>query len=333
MYHVHGSLPACVGTTSWHLTTCQVGKLPKGIAVSLLLVSKHFMPASCTASAPHCWSPSLHVQRGPQSHGAPLWHVRHKHTLCASIYYIRPQQAACGTPFVAGGDDSAAFVLPHQLQELVVLAGLDPAAPPVVKLMGLMQERAAGRAAAHGEAKLYLDEFLGVVCFFREKPLEVLQHEQGKQAAAEAAMKAAAAAAVCWGDDSTPGAATGSAAGAAQGDESGAWQQQDGLAEEVWQQDNEIAANEEAKQATAATRLSEPGWGAAGDELMLERHIAQHRGSSASHSAATAAEPGYAAAAAAGPVEAMPGLASTADTEVAGQPGSVFEGAGQPGSV
>jgi hypothetical protein len=77
----------------------------------------------------------------------------------------------------------------------MVLAGLDPAAVPVLKLLGLLQERITRAAGSSGEARLHLDEFLGVVCFFRQQPLEVLQHEQVQQAAAEAAAREAAAAA------------------------------------------------------------------------------------------------------------------------------------------
>ncbi|KAF8073027.1 morn3 [Scenedesmus sp. PABB004] len=67
---------------------------------------------------------------------------------------------------IAGGDDLAAAVLPHQLQELAVLAGLDPAAPACVALLDALAARAGG-------AGLGLDAFLHVVCYFRQRPLEL----------------------------------------------------------------------------------------------------------------------------------------------------------------
>ncbi|WIA29326.1 hypothetical protein OEZ86_011831 [Tetradesmus obliquus] len=173
---------------------------------------------------------------------------------------------------IAGGDDTAAFVLPHQLQELMVLAGLDPAAASVVKLLGLLQERIARAAGSGGEARLHLDEFLGVVCFFRQQPLEVLEHEQVQQAAADAAARAAAAA----------------AAEEEGGEEE---QQQCEEGQESWQ---EHAEGDDAMQpaaAAAADTSSVPAWGAATDEDMLERHIEQHRSRGQSAAAKPAPEP------------------------------------------
>jgi hypothetical protein len=147
-------------------------------------------------------------------------------------------------------------VLPHQLQELMVLAGLDPAAGFVVKLMGLLQERIARSAAAAGstaDARLHLDEFLGVACFFRQQPLEVLQHKQVQRAAAEAAAREAAAAAVEEHGE---------------GDE----QQQHEGGQEEWQEHEEggeTEADAAAEDAAVAEASSEPVWGAATDEDML----------------------------------------------------------------
>eukprot|EP00879_Flechtneria_rotunda_P011831 GHRR01012358.1.p1 GENE.GHRR01012358.1~~GHRR01012358.1.p1 ORF type:complete len:176 (-),score=97.84 GHRR01012358.1:810-1337(-) len=90
----------------------------------------------------------------------------------------------------AGGDDMAASVLPHQLQELVVLAGLDPAAPQVMKLLDQLHQHCSQTA---GDRRLCLDAFLHVVCHFRNKPLAVLQTEQQQLAAAPAAAVAQAA--------------------------------------------------------------------------------------------------------------------------------------------
>lgn len=48
-----------------------------------------------------------------------------------------------------------------------MLAGLDPAAPAVSKLLGLLQGRLA-------EGKLFLDDLLDVAVFYRQTPLSAL---------------------------------------------------------------------------------------------------------------------------------------------------------------
>jgi hypothetical protein len=83
---------------------------------------------------------------------------------------------------VAGGDDLAAHVLPHQLQELVVLAGLDPAAEPVLNLMEQLRARAVG----DGCNKLHLEDLLDVVNHFRGQPLEHSAWPAPADAAADA---------------------------------------------------------------------------------------------------------------------------------------------------
>lgn len=93
----------------------------------------------------------------------------------------------CCVCTASGGDDLAAHVLPHQLQELVVLAGLDPAASPVLKLLGLLHRRIEER----GGRKLFLDDLLDVAAFFRETPLAVLLQLQSQAVAVEAAAVAA----------------------------------------------------------------------------------------------------------------------------------------------
>lgn len=163
-------------------------------------------------------------------------------------------------------------MLPHQLQELMVLAGLDPAAASVVKLLGLLQERIARAAGSGVEARLHLDEFLGVVCFFRQQPLEVLQHEQVQQAAADAAAREAAAA----------------AAEEEGGEEE---QQQCDEGQESWQEHAEGRDAMQPAAAAAADTSSVPAWGAATDEDMLEHHIEQHRSRGASAAAKQAPEP------------------------------------------
>lgn len=72
---------------------------------------------------------------------------------------------------LAGGDGrngrGAAVVQRRQLTELVVLAGLDPAAPPVVKLQTELAA-ACGDGSIDGDGSLQLDEFLAIVLHFRQ---------------------------------------------------------------------------------------------------------------------------------------------------------------------
>lgn len=94
-----------------------------------------------------------------------------------------PLCCLCCVCTASGGDDLAAHVLPHQLQELVVLAGLDPAASPVLKLLGLLHRRIEER----GGRKLFLDDLLDVAAFFRQTPLAVLLQAVAVEAAAAVA--------------------------------------------------------------------------------------------------------------------------------------------------
>lgn len=71
-----------------------------------------------------------------------------------------------------------------------MLAGLDPAAPAVVKLLTLLQQRVEAR----GGAKLFLDDLLDVANFFRQTTMAEQMQQQRQQAATEGAVAAAAAA-------------------------------------------------------------------------------------------------------------------------------------------
>jgi hypothetical protein len=137
----------------------------------------------------------------------------------------------------AGGDDLAAHVLPHQLQELVVLAGLDPAASAVLKLLGLLHRRIEER----GCRKLFLDDLLDVAAFYRETPLAVLLQLQSQQAAK---------AAVAGSEDE---------------------QQLVGGAE-VWVQEQSSAA----AAGERSEEEEEGAWGDGNGQDMLAHHIAQH---------------------------------------------------------
>lgn len=99
---------------------------------------------------------------------------------CRAFTHPCMRLGACWVCVHAGGDDLAAHMLPHQLQELVVLAGLDPAATAVLKLLGLLHRRIEER----GCRKLFLDDLLDVAAFYRETPLAVLLQLQSQQAAA-----------------------------------------------------------------------------------------------------------------------------------------------------
>jgi hypothetical protein len=202
----------------------------------------------------------------------------------------------------------------------MVLAGLDPAAGFVVKLMGLLQERIARAAAAAGntaDARLHLDEFLGVVCIFRQQPLEVLQHEQVQQAAAEAAAREAAAAA---------------AEEHGEFDEQQQQQQHEGGQEE-WQEHEEggkTEADAAAEDAAEAEAGSEPAWGAAIDEDMLERHIEQHRSRGASAATAPATELRPVDSVVDGSVEPGAAETETAQTEVTEAAAAAAAAAAEP---
>jgi hypothetical protein len=91
----------------------------------------------------------------------------------------------------------AAHVLPHQLQELVVLAGLDPASPAVLKLLGLLHSRIKEVAGS----KLYLDDLLDVAAFYREQPLAERLLQQSQAASGAAADASAGDAAAAAGGD------------------------------------------------------------------------------------------------------------------------------------
>lgn len=153
----------------------------------------------------------------------------------------------------AGGDDLAAHVLPHQLQELVVLAGLDPAASSVLKLLGLLHRRIEER----GCRRLWLDDLLDVVNFYRETPLAVIMQLQSQAAAAESAAVEAAEAV--------------SEQHSAQLSE----QQEDRTAE-VWQEQS--AVNSAAGSMLGHAEGSRSAvWGGGNGEDMLAHHIALHR--------------------------------------------------------
>lgn len=148
---------------------------------------------------------------------------------------------------ITGGDDTAAHVLPHQLQELVVLAGLDPAASAVLKLLGLLHQRIEVR----GTSKLFLDDLLHVANFFRAQPLAVtLQLQQQAVDQQAAAVEAEAAA-----EEVKAEAAAATAAEAAA---------------EAWQE-------EEEEEEEAADAGDGGPWGAACEQDMLAQHIALHR--------------------------------------------------------
>jgi hypothetical protein len=89
----------------------------------------------------------------------------------------------------AGGDDLASFVLPHQLQELMVLAGFDPAADAVVKLMAKLG--LTGSSSTSRDGRISLEQFMHMVCHFREQPPAVT--DTGEIEASTAAAAAAVA--------------------------------------------------------------------------------------------------------------------------------------------
>lgn len=138
----------------------------------------------------------------------------------------------------AGGDDLAAHVLPHQLQELVVLAGLDPAASVVLKLLGLLHRRIEER----GCRKLFLDDLLNVAAFYRETPLAVLLQLQSQQVAAATGVGDGRA-----GDRQQTCCSSGA---------------------EVWVQEQSSAAGE--------LSVEEELWGDGNGQDMLAHRIAQH---------------------------------------------------------
>lgn len=137
----------------------------------------------------------------------------------------------------------AAHVLPHQLQELVVLAGLDPASPAVLKLLGLLHSRIEGVAGS----KLFLDDLLDVAAFYREQPLAEMLQQQSQAASTAAAHATAGDAAAAAGGD---------------GQEQLVCEQPEDMAD-VWQQESiepQAASDVEGSEAD-----------------MLAYHIAQHR--------------------------------------------------------
>jgi hypothetical protein len=148
----------------------------------------------------------------------------------------------------AGGDDLAAHVLPHQLQELVVLAGLDPAASSVLKLLGLLHRRIEER----GCRKLYLDDLLDVVNFYRETPLAVIMQLQSQAAAVEAA------------------------AAVSEQHSAQLFEQQEDSAAEVWQEQSAASSAAGSKLGHAEGSRSVV-WGGGNGGDMLAHHIALHR--------------------------------------------------------
>ena len=167
------------------------------------------------------------------SHAQPVTGTGATLALCA---------AAAAAAAAAGGDDLAAHVLPHQLQELVVLAGLDPADSAVLKLLGLLHQRIEER----GRGRLFLDDLLDVAAFYRETPLAVVLQLQCHAAAAVAA-------------------------GAADEVEAAAGQLESrdrDSAAEVWQEGSQSGQCE----GEAAEQ-----WGDGTGQDMLAHHIAQHR--------------------------------------------------------
>eukprot|EP00775_Hariotina_reticulata_P010338 gene10338-10495_t len=116
---------------------------------------------------------------------------------------------------MAGGDDLAAFVLPHQLQELMVLAGFDPAADAVVKLLANLGQ--AGCTGSLEDGRVSLEQFMHVVCHFREHPPTVVDpdRENGPSVVAQEAEEERVAAADLSGG--------GEAAGCEQDQEEEVW--------------------------------------------------------------------------------------------------------------
>lgn len=194
-----------------------------------------------------------------------------------------------------GGDDTACFIMPHQFQELMVLAGLDPAAPAVIKLMKFLQNKAAARATDNLPSSssrnstsatagtLYLDDLMHVLCFFREKPLDMQEMEHIQLTKAHGAAKAAMAAAAV--SKSAPGSAQRVSpavrtAPTAAADTAGDLAADEPHVDEEWEHDESAEADMAAEEVMA--EQEETGAQGAGAELdMLERHIAQHRGQSA----------------------------------------------------
>lgn len=189
------------------------------------------------------------LQAGNSGVTLSAWKCQRNITQALSIYMLAlssTRSERFGVMY-AGGDDPAAHVLPHQLQELVVLAGLDPAASAVLKLLGLLHKRIEER----GCKKLFQDDLLDVASFYRETPLAVMMQLQSRAAAGEAA--------------------------AVEAEQQGA-QLESGRSAEVWQEESALSAAASA----AGSKLgqgdeSESGvWGDGNGQDMLAHHIAQH---------------------------------------------------------
>jgi hypothetical protein len=158
-------------------------------------------------------------------------------------------------------------VLPHQLQELVVLAGLDPAASPVLKLLGLLHRRIEER----GSRKLFLDDLLDVAAFFRETPLAVLLQLQSQAVAVEAAAVAAVVEDAGQGDavdrDSFEAAQQQQLLGADAG----------GSVAEVWREGDGVSEDGRPCAGVGEGSVDGEQWGGGTGEYVFAQHIAMHK--------------------------------------------------------
>ncbi|GAX83590.1 hypothetical protein CEUSTIGMA_g11015.t1 [Chlamydomonas eustigma] len=71
---------------------------------------------------------------------------------------------------MAAGDKLDCGLLPHQLRELVVMAGLDPAAPATRQLVELLLER---RGPSEQHYRINFDDFMKVLIYFQEESTQV----------------------------------------------------------------------------------------------------------------------------------------------------------------
>jgi hypothetical protein len=82
----------------------------------------------------------------------------------------------------AGGDGRGAHVLPHQLQELVVLAGLDPAHAAVVRLVEQLRAR-----VTPATGKLMIEDLLDTTSHFIALPASAAAHDAAPSGVAQPA--------------------------------------------------------------------------------------------------------------------------------------------------
>lgn len=117
-------------------------------------------------------APAAAAAVGQDGSISELVDAQHGGTLTAAVMQLLRHA------FIIVAGDPGARVLPHQLTQVAVLAGLDPAAPPVVKLLDRLRQE----SASSGGSGLRLDSLTHVLAHWRETPLaeqpQLLQQQQ-----------------------------------------------------------------------------------------------------------------------------------------------------------